>query len=243
MRRVLVVGDSLSLTRHESGLAYEQIYPVRLQRELPDDIVINGSLRGNSSETVAAEGYLTEYVRPLRPDTVVIQLGIVDCTPRLFSRGEKLALSAMNHTPGLRVVSRGIISLASRHRRTLTRWRQRCQVRPDDFDRYLRAFADEARRCNDSCRFVVVNIPCPTGVFLESNYRVEALVQQYNGLLEGLVRDFRGSLVDLYGFTRSSPGVLLADGYHLNAQAHDFLARETLIRMKTSTLEPEHHAN
>jgi lysophospholipase L1-like esterase len=231
MKRVLIAGDSLSLPRHEADVSYEQIYPIKVQLDLQRDIVVNGSLRGNSSEGIASESYLAEFVLPLRPHHVVLQLGIVDCTPRLFTPGEKLALSAMSRIPALRWFSKWIIDTASRHRPTLTRWRRHNLVKADDFDRHLRSFAEAARRANPLCEFTVVNIPCPTDIFVRNNHRVGAIIERYNDILEQLALDLRGALIDLHTFTRSYPTALLSDGYHLDIQAHDFLARELLQRL------------
>jgi acyl-CoA thioesterase I len=239
MMRVLVAGDSLSMARHADGVGYPEIYPVRLQLAFPGDIVINASLRGNSSEEIAAERYLVEHLRPLRPTHVVLQIGIVDCTPRLFGQREKLLLSAMDRVPGVRALSRAVIDHASRHRYAITRLRRMCQVPVDRFERSLQAFAASACDGNPQCTFSVVNIPCPTDVFVRSNYRVAEIIVQYNGILARLAGELRAGLVDLYDYTRRNPASLLSDGYHLAVPAHDFLFDQLRSRLRHLIPRPE----
>ena len=42
------------------------------------------------------EDYFDEYLRPLSPDLVIIQIGIVDCAPRIFRPVERLILKVIN---------------------------------------------------------------------------------------------------------------------------------------------------
>ena len=233
MRRVLVAGDSLSMARYVDGLLYEQIYPVRVQLACPHDIVINGSMRGNCSRAIASEPYLSEFLLPLRPHHVVLQVGIVDCTPRLFSSREKLILAAMQRIPGLRSASRAVISTASRHRYALTRRRPLCEVSPADFGRYLRAFAGAARESNPECALTIVNVPHPGEAHVRANYRVASNIEQYNAILQELATELHAGLVDLHAYTARNPSSLLPDGYHLSAAAHEFIHQELVWRLHT----------
>lgn len=91
MKTVLIVGDSLSMVRPGDGLYLNDIYPYLLQEQLGAGYyVVNASQRANDTSKVVLDSYLSESVCSSRADVVVLQLGIVDCTPRLFSEVQKV---------------------------------------------------------------------------------------------------------------------------------------------------------
>ncbi|MCE4538170.1 SGNH/GDSL hydrolase family protein [Pelomonas sp. P7] len=221
--KLLIAGDSLSMSRHADGISFEQIYAVRIQRAHPAMLVINGSERANSSRRIASEEYLDEYLRPLAPDHVVIQVGVVDCTPRIFTEGERRLLRLMQRVPLLRAISRAIIRAASRNRAAITRQRNMPMIPLDEFQRHLQAFILEARKARIDCSIAIVNIACPSATFLLRNHGALELVERYNAALQTIASEAGSQVIDLFAYTRQHPESLLADGYHINAKAHQFL--------------------
>src|SRR5690606_11192288 len=72
VKKLLIVGDSLSMSRHREGVTYEQMYPTLLACHLKNWLVINGSVRANTSRQIISENYQEEYILPLLPDVVVL---------------------------------------------------------------------------------------------------------------------------------------------------------------------------
>lgn len=232
--KLLIAGDSLSMSRHVDGITFEQTYAVLTQRALPGALVINGSERASSSRRIGSEDYLDEYLRPLSPDHVVVQVGVVDCTPRIFTDGERRVLGLMQRVPLLRAVSAAIIRAASRHRAAITSRRNMPMIALDEFDRHLRTFIAEARRIRGGCRVALVNIACPNATFLSRNPGALAFVERYNAALASIAAESGSRVIDLFDFTRRHPESLLPDGYHINAMAHQFLHKALMAHLASA---------
>lgn len=232
--KLLIAGDSLSMSRHVDGITFEQTYAVLTQRALPGALVINGSERASSSRRIGSEDYLDEYLRPLSPDHVVVQVGVVDCTPRIFTDGERRVLGLMQRVPLLRAVSAAIIRAASRHRAAITSRRNMPMIALDEFDRHLRTFIAEARRIRGGCRVALVNIACPNATFLSRNPGALAFVERYNAALASIAAESGSRVIDLFDFTSRHPESLLPDGYHINAMAHQFLHKALMAHLASA---------
>lgn len=234
--KLLIAGDSLSMSRHVDGITFEQTYAVLTQRALPSALVINGSERANSSRRIGSEDYLNEYVRPLSPDHVVVQVGVVDCTPRIFTDRERRMLAIMQRVPLLRALAAAIIRVASRHRAAITSRRNMPMIALDEFERHLRTFIAEARRIHGGCRMAFVNIACPNESFLSRNPGALRFVQRYNAALAAIAAESGGRVIDLFDFTCRHPQSLLPDGYHINATAHKFLHEALMADLVSAEL-------
>lgn len=221
--KLLIAGDSLSMSRHVDGITFEQTYAVMIQRAHPSALVINGSERANSSRRIGSDDYMDEYLRPLAPEHVIVQIGVVDCTPRIFTYLERRVLGLMHRLPLLRGISAAIIRTASRNRAAIARTRNMAMVPLEEFERHLRTFIAEARRIRNDCRVALVNIACPSDAFLSRNPSALEFVERYNTALDSIAVEYGCNIVDLFAFTRSHPESLLPDGYHINATAHQFL--------------------
>ena len=229
--KLLIAGDSLSMSRYTDSIFFEDIYPVRMQLCHPDWFVHNGSERSNSSGRICSADYLDEHVRPLAPDLIVLQVGVVDCTPRIFSARERGLLKIMQRTPLIKMVSSRIIACASKNRYKITRARRLPYVRPLDFKSNIIAFLEEARLTNSATDILIINIAKPGGLYLSRNYNALSQVGIYNSILNEIADQFSAAVIDLYSFTSGNPGALLADGYHINAMAHRFLAEQLAVRI------------
>jgi lysophospholipase L1-like esterase len=223
---ILVAGDSLSMSRRREGIPNEFTYAAALQFRFPSMLVVNSSLRSNDSCIISSDEYMREHLFEKTPSYIIVQVGIVDCTPRIFARYQKRILSIMQRTPGMCLLSNYIITTASRHRYKLTRLISRSYIDKHSFHGNLRKFASHSLQENSSCRIIIVNIPCVSGSFVERNYAISSIVQRYNSVLHSLANEFSATIVDLYEYTRINPQLLLSDGYHIRLDAHKFLFQQ-----------------
>mgnify|MGYP003705853841 CR=1 FL=1 len=237
MRKVLIAGDSLSMSRHGFVNTIDT-YAAKLQMLLDDTLVVNAAQRGCDSERLLTEEYLLENIWPLQPDHIVIQVGIVDCTPRLFTQMQKRILSAMQRIIVLRNVANVIIRTASSNRYAITKKKSRPLVPRDRFESNLRAFIAETRRVRPNCSISLINIPCPGGEILGRNWGILELVNTYNGLISAISDGCNGNVVDLYELTRQNHDFLLADGYHIDSNAHNFICVELERIENSASCEP-----
>ncbi len=123
MHKILLIGDSLSMVRPDVGVLYQDTYVYQLQTQLKDSILINASVRANSSENALTANYCYETLDAVDPDLVIYFLGVVDCMPRLFSRRERLFLRLLMATKFLKNLGKLIIAYRSKRRYALTRKR------------------------------------------------------------------------------------------------------------------------
>jgi acyl-CoA thioesterase I len=98
--RVVVLADSLALPRgtepHEEIVRWEDTWPSVLERILKTRgcsvEVINCGKRDRTVESLLDHEFY-EHVTLKRPHVLVIQIGVSDCAPRIFSRLEKKLLN------------------------------------------------------------------------------------------------------------------------------------------------------
>jgi len=118
--RIAVLADSLGLPRRlDNGLlTWELTWPFRLGVYLQDasgkcSVILNYARRLRTDDETLID--LEEYVFTRNPDILIIQVGICDCAPRIFScRFQRLFLQ--NHAFHWRI-RRFVIDIASRNRR------------------------------------------------------------------------------------------------------------------------------
>lgn len=96
--RIVVLGDSMAMPRREGEdcVWWEETWPYLLQQNLVKDglpaEVINCSLRARTADTLSAQDFF-EHVELKRPTILIMEVGVVDCSPRVFSKREKKILN------------------------------------------------------------------------------------------------------------------------------------------------------
>jgi acyl-CoA thioesterase I len=224
--RVVVIGDSLSLPRNAEAdgeaISWEHTWPYQLERILLlkaiDVEVINCGSRARTVETLPDEAFC-EHVILKRPGTLIIQIGIVDCAPRIFSRSDRQILALCVVPNWLRefVIRRR----SSRRARLISRNPlAKVYVPPSHFLASLNRFEEQLSTIAGKPRVIFLPI---VGDFEQLNARSPGFssnISQYNRLL----REF----VSRSGFQwlewRAEPHYFWRDGYHLNVAGNAALA-------------------
>lgn len=233
---VLVVGDSLAMVRPNDGIFIQDIYPSLLQRSLGSTfLVVNGAKRANTTRDILTDDYFhAEIVRPCMPTIVIIHLGIVDCTPRLFTQREKSILAIMERTPLIRHLGRWLISRRSSKRYAHTQTRKIQLVPLDEYESNLSRFVDRTRQETGCQRFLFINIVQPGPRLTDRNHGIAVLIARYNNAISRIAATAKAAVIDLNGFTAGNPSLLLPDGYHITGTCHALLASD-IQRMIMST--------
>lgn len=227
MHKILVIGDSLSMARLDSGIGFEETYAYLLQIKLKDSIVINASVRANNSENTLSENYSYETLDAVKPDLVIIFLGIVDCMPRLFSRNERLLLRFLMAIKFLKGLGKLIIAYRSKRRYELTKRRLIQFVSLENWNVNLEKILLKA-----DGKVIFINIPFPGPQLLSRNYQIEEIVNNYNTCLSDQAKKHGAKVVDFYNITKEYPHLLLEDGYHITIEAHKILTEKLLESIK-----------
>ena len=96
---IVILSDSLSLPRVDSDetILLRESYPYLLEKKIGNDMkIINRGIRFATTDLLQNFQYLFDNLLIYSPKTVIIQMGIVDCAPRLFS---PLFRSLINRIP------------------------------------------------------------------------------------------------------------------------------------------------
>lgn len=211
------------MVRPDFGVRYQDTYAYLIQTQLKDTVVINASVRANSSQNVLSANYCYDTFDAVSPDLIIYFLGIVDCMPRLFSIKERLLLRLLMATKFLRSIGKFIISYRSKRRYKLTKKRLIQYVPIKIWNENLENFLMKISR-----KVIFVNIPYPGKRLLSRNYEIEDIVNNYNACLVNQAQKHGATIIDFYTLTKQSPHLLLEDGYHITAEAHKVLSEAIL---------------
>ena len=205
--RALIIADSLALPRGDVG--YEQTWPAMLADRLPSIAWINRAQRLSTTERLNDEGNGgADCLDFYKPGLAVLQLGIVDCAPRVLKRSTAA------------IVYRLPFGLGTRLPAWLERRRGRkagnCFVPVAAYEANLRAYL--ARAGAQGTRVIAIAVLPASRLLVSKNAHVADQIAAYNAVLDRLAREFEHFDV-LHPFHgAASPDSLFIDGYHLNEQ-------------------------
>ncbi|MCQ4233465.1 GDSL-type esterase/lipase family protein [Pseudomonas stutzeri] len=146
-----------------------------------------------------------DYYAAIKPDVVVLQVGIVDCYPRAIKKAE---LSILLRLPS--VISRAVHRLVKRFYARLIVARGIRYVQPAAFRANLQTLSE----IFEGARIMVVPIAPPSQTYQAKNPRIASSVDEYNALLSSLFTD--GFLQECYP-QGAAATIFLSDNHHLNA--------------------------
>ena len=206
MSRLVILGNSLSMPRPGDRIMYEDIYPYILAN--PDLEVINRSKRVNDIEIQSMEQNIVDDVDDLRPDYLVIHLGIVDCAPRIFSKNNRKLLSLL---PGS--VVNYIVRFVSKHRYAITKSRRISFVDIELFETCLRNMLIRIRKKTPHINIIILKILQTNKRNIERSYNFDSNIEKYNNVIERVSHEFN-LFVKLIDINKHNDG-LLEDGIHI----------------------------
>ncbi|SCZ27863.1 MULTISPECIES: hypothetical protein [unclassified Pseudomonas] len=207
MQVVLMLTDSLGLPRVKpERIGDDDCWVYRLQDDFSQVLKFR---------TVCTPGLDTrqllvasrDYHQAMKPDLVVLQVGIVDCYPRALKRNE---LSVIMRLP--KVVSMFLHQQIKRYYSYLIERRRIQYVGPAEFKANLQAMRDMF----PCAQFRIVPIAPPCSDYKARNPLIESAITSYNQILIDL---FGGEvLVDCYA--EGGDQLFMSDNHHLNAAGH-----------------------
>lgn len=144
------------------------------------------------------------YHAAMRPDVIVLQVGIVDCYPRALRRGE---LALVTRLP--RLLSRLVHALLRRFHSTLVQVRNIRYVPPERFRHNLQ----ELRALFPAAAFVVVPVAPATQDYRRRNPLVEQSIADYNAILAA---EFGGGFLAGCYAGEVPEAIVASDNHHLS---------------------------
>lgn len=228
LNRIVVIGDSLVMPRPADDVPYEQTYVHRLVKQFADTEVICRAARANDSNKQAGQQAMHDDIEVYAPDIVIVQLGIVDCAPRLFSKKQAFALRLLP-----KFLSRGIVALASKYRLFFTKYFKQVYVPKAQFERNIDALFKSLNEASQ--QIICLSIASTNQRNKERSYGIDDNIKAYNDVLLSLCKRYDIDYVDVYS-AASESDFILSDGIHINSDAHAFIANQigSLIKAKFS---------
>jgi lysophospholipase L1-like esterase len=213
--KILVIGDSIGLphfhcTRDEVEVAYEEVYPELLRRLLrthfpEEDILLLNQCRHANTSHALRTGAANELLF-LRPDVLILQLGLTDLWPAEGRNVPPPVPEFANHDPWVPA------------------------------ERYRENFSHFLNFCSgfSSLSVILVNIPRVSGAQYRRYPVALERTHIYNEILRKLSAHPRVSQIDAFHlFERQGETAYTSDGIHPTAQVSLALANELFQRIAT----------
>lgn len=215
--RVLAIGDSLSIPRASS--TYEDTWLYKLKKAHPEWDIISLCEGGRTTDCLLLERAATgmNCLSLYCPDVVIVQLGIVDCAPRLFppnSRLEKL----LRRTPD--VISKHVVGWVKKNR---GRKAEYAYVPPAKFQSNLEKYFAKCAEVGVKL-VVVVAIAHPDERMILKTPTIISTIEKYNATFQYMEKTYEFvHVVNPLGSDVCNALLYEEDGYHFNATAHDLV--------------------
>lgn len=230
-----ILGDSIAMVRPDDGLFERDLYSCKLQEKLGVGYcVINKAKVGNHAAWAVSEDSIIYHVRGAKAQYFSIQIGVVDCAPRMFTEEERRHLAKLVNYPLIGNFIKAYIRRQAMRRYEITQNRQIILTPPDEFESHYRVLIANIRKYNPVQAIYIINIGYPGAYFAARNYGIENNIIMFNDILQKIVNDNSDllRLVDVYSFTRGHPKYILEDGHHFGSEVHTFIAEEIYRLMR-----------
>ena len=169
------------------GVPYEDTWIYNIKKEFPGYDFIDRTGRGSTSMRLVTEGGGgADLLESYRPDVVILQLGIVECAPRLFDKKSLEYRIVSRILPD--AMRRRYITHVKKHR---VRDPRITDTNPEQFRDNITAYLDRARSI--PARVIIIPILPPSHEFLRKSPHVLENVERYNGIYRETARMFQNA--------------------------------------------------
>ena len=203
MKRLLIFSDSLGLPRNTPEVTlYEDTYPFLLRKNFEVFQFSKGG--GLITDFVEQSWYYVQY----KPDILLLQMGIVDCGPRAFSKGEEAIFSSVFFLRGLR-------RLLSRYRvsRMIRNVRKKSWTKPKIFRKSCESLIEMFPDASVFALSIIHSSPS----YEKQVPGITDKISQYNEILKEVFGDHYIDLKEI-----PSLGIM-SDHHHLTKEGHRYI--------------------
>lgn len=229
MKKIVIIGDSLPLPRklgNEISIL-EHTWPVLLENQLRsqgcDNIIYNRSLRRRTTTSLTKHEF-NESIVFAEPDTVIFQIGIVDCMPRVISLTEYNILNNRFFPEKLRSI---IINQRKNKRIKIENKDslKKVYVKPRLFYEKFNNFIKRLLNFNSNLNIIIIPILINNEFFKIKSPAAEANVNLYNNQLNIIIKDFNLRHFK-YDNINNIENFFSMDGYHLGINGHKYISNQ-----------------
>lgn len=221
--RIVIVSDSLAMPR-KPEICFEDTYGYLVGKILRNHFkgceVFSSSRRSNNIANYSDETTLDDDIFLYEPDIVVIQLGIVECAPRLFSPRQKKILRRIKPA----ALRDKIISIFSKRRRFFTEYFPKTDVPLETFSHLYDELV--VKILEKGINVILVNIANTNEENKARSHNYAKNIDAYNAVIKNLASKHGLRLVDSFALSNELPRYTLPDGVHLSVEGNRLLAEK-----------------
>lgn len=224
MKKVLVIADSMAMPREE--YLYEETWLYKYLTYFNDYCVIDKSHRGSTSNRLVTEGGGFKNVHPgsdllefYKPDYVIVQLGIVDCSPRYISV-ESITFKILNNLPKF------IQNLYYRFKKKFSK--RKLKYAYVNLNTYRFNFTNYLNRAKKNNTKVILCAIAPVAKsFIEKSPEIQLAIELYNAILKELSYSY-DNVYYFNPYPNDFSETSLVDELHFNQLGHDFFYKQLI---------------
>ncbi|GAB1448392.1 hypothetical protein MASR2M44_14010 [Bacteroidota bacterium] len=204
MKIVLCNGDSLGMPRENVSFKNTWFYNLVNSDLSKTYCFINNFKRALTSAQLFSKDFLENY----NPEIVILQIGIVDCAPRLYKSNSNL-IKIINRLPSFIVSSFWKISKKYKKREN-----KNADVPLDKFRDNMFLYLTRCKNIGVN-KCIVIQIQNPGDLMVSKNPEIRESIEKYNTVLKELESAF--DIVQLISpLSKGCNEDYIEDGYHVN---------------------------
>lgn len=237
LKIMTILGDSLALVRPEENITEKDIYPYKIQSHLYREVyVISKAIKNNSSTIENSLSGLVYHQQAASASYAAIGLGIVDCSPRLFSKKMKSFLGCMSKIPLIKKIVHRYIAHKSEHRLRYTQKKRQTETSVTKYRENMQSIVDKIKLYNPIEHIFLLTIAAPGPYLMVRSWGIEENIQRFNDVLHKIANNESNliSIVDVYQYTKQHPDFILADGHHISIEVHDYIAKSIVEKIENN---------
>lgn len=196
--KVLILTDSLSIPREEFK-EWDKLYVSLLKKRFPNFEFIYFAF-GKATTSLFVQ-QVSRYYKYIAPDIVILQCGIVDCTPRFVKKIESQIIQKFKLN----------FIFTDKVKTFIRKHRNYCYVNPvryeDNINRLKKLFSE--------ADFLTIGILSANDAYENKIKGIRDIINQYNSILEKTT-----SLIDMNSFPKDG---YCSDNVHMNEKGHLFV--------------------
>ncbi len=225
MNKITILGDSTTLPRPQDGVTIDDTYPLLLAEHA---VVLNKSAISADTDYFLESRQLHYDIKYANSEYFVLNLGICDCSPRIFTKREKKLIDLLLDFKATNCLARYYLNRLSQNRLHHTKKRQIVNVQLNRFEQNIREIIKTISDSNPIKTIFIVNVLDPSAELDARSYGLKNLVSQYNQVLSDIANssDTLVKIVDIYSFTKEKPETITPDGHHFKKEGHAFVYNE-----------------
>jgi hypothetical protein len=166
----LVISDSIGFPRENPYTPFENTWLGLLEPILNSKgyMIYAFQKKGLTTERVVEE--LKDHLNLIKPDLLILQIGIVDCSPRALKESEIIFI---NRIP---IVRNFIKKAIKKYYQRISKFRNLCYVDINFFEKNLNII----NKSFHSCDKIIIPIGLACGAYIKKSPLIENRINQYN---------------------------------------------------------------